>query len=93
MGQTVRVAAFRSRFHAGVLAIVRENVALDWTGSSLSDEVLQVRCARCGVLRPVLRVCADPRHCDWPAKQLLCSAHPRVAAPCPAQPSHLFNAQ
>lgn len=41
VGQTIRGAAFRSRFHAAVVSIKRNNVAIDWSGKHIGEEVLQ----------------------------------------------------
>lgn len=40
-GKSIRAAAFRSRFHAAVVAIKRNGIPLNWTGPHIGDEVLQ----------------------------------------------------
>ncbi|EFN59045.1 hypothetical protein CHLNCDRAFT_56692 [Chlorella variabilis] len=41
VGQTIRGSAFRSRFHAAVVAIKRNGMPLKWTGTQIGDEVLK----------------------------------------------------
>jgi hypothetical protein len=42
VGQSIRASAFRSRFHAAVVAIKRNGMPLKWTGTYIGDEVLKV---------------------------------------------------
>ena len=42
-GKSIRDNAFRSRFHAAVVAIKRNGMPLQWTGQQIGDEVLRVR--------------------------------------------------
>lgn len=43
MGKSIREAAFRGRFHAAVVAIKRNGMPLNWSGTHIGDEVLKVR--------------------------------------------------
>ncbi len=42
MGKSIREAAFRGRFHAAVVAIKRDGMPLNWSGTHIGDEVLKV---------------------------------------------------
>jgi hypothetical protein len=42
-GKSIRDNAFRSRFHAAVVAIKRNGMPLQWSGQQIGDEVLKVR--------------------------------------------------
>jgi Trk K+ transport system NAD-binding subunit len=41
VGKSIREAAFRGRFHAAVVAIKRDGMPLNWSGTHIGDEVLK----------------------------------------------------
>ena len=41
VGKTIRQAAFSSRFHAAIVSVKRDNVALSFDDRKIGDEVLQ----------------------------------------------------
>lgn len=53
-GKSIRAAAFRSRFHAAVVAIKRNGIPLNWTGPHIGDEVLQASAWLLGAGMPCL---------------------------------------
>ena len=60
-GKSIRDNAFRSRFHAAVVAIKRNGMPLQWSGQQIGDEVLKVGAVPAVHAAPAV-IC-----CDWQA--------------------------
>ena len=61
VGKSIRDSAFRSRFHAAVVAIKRNGMNLQWSGQQIGDEVLKVGAVPAVHAAPAV-IC-----CDWQA--------------------------